>query len=113
MNSDCISEPADLCSSNIIWASGFNESSPITDGGNVIVGSEFTGVIQQVALASPASAIRVDVASAKAKAPVYNSKPKVLSVSSTASGLVTGAATISGGKVHTSTATCTAAGETY
>src|SRR5690348_14145809 len=51
----------------------------------------FTDVTRKVPLSAPAGATRTDGASAKATAPVFNSKAKSLTVKGLASGMVTGA----------------------
>jgi hypothetical protein len=74
----------------------------------------FTDVTRKVSLSAPAGATRTDGASAKATAPVFNSKTKSLTVKGLASGMVTGAGVISGAKlVVPGTETCTLDGTTY
>jgi hypothetical protein len=115
VDSDCVTNTNDCIASTLfdsgtsagpIQALGLSEP---TQGKTF----DFVSTIQELALASPKGATRSDIALVQAPLATWNSKTGVLTVTSTSAGIVTGSATLSGGKSMTSSFPCTYAGKTY
>src|SRR6202035_984143 len=68
-------------------------------------------IVRNIPLSSPQGALRTDIASVD-RGPAWDSRKRVLSVSTTTHGIITGSATLSGGKVHKNRSTCTSGGKT-
>lgn len=76
--------------------------------------TEQIAVVRQTDLSAPSGAVRSDQAGlTKAPAPTYSASTKKVSVTTSSSGIVTGSATLSGGKQSTSKSTCKSGGVTY
>jgi hypothetical protein len=116
VDSSCLPPPANEC----LGLSGFVSGTDTTS----TLGAGFWGTIEgvtddsvdietQTALSAPANATRLDAAEQDAAAPTYDSKTKVLSVTTSTSGFVTGSATLSGGTTSTTTSTCSFGAKTY
>jgi len=74
----------------------------------------FVGVDSEAKLTAPKGATRADEGYVVGGSPLsWNSKTKVLSVSTTSAGIVTGSATLSGGKATSISYSCSYAGKTY
>ncbi len=112
VDAGCVTPPTP-CTGSIIWSSGVNPAVPVASGGNPGTGSDYVGVEREVKLSAPAGASRIDIASVVAPAPSWDPTTKILSVTSTASGIVTGSATLSGGTDSTTTSPCTFSGKKY
>jgi hypothetical protein len=101
------------CSSALDWGSG---SKGTVAGGiqEVISGKtyDYLSVAKSTTLSSPKSAKRDDVAFLEASAGSYNSKTKTVTVSASTAGIVTGSATLTGGKRTSIPETCTSGGKT-
>jgi hypothetical protein len=113
VNSDCV-QNTDECTASTLWGSGSSAGqieavglSETASGKSIGV----VGVVREVKLSAPKGATRTDLADAATAAPSYNSGTKVLSVTTTSSGLITGSATLSGGKVATVSEPCTYKGK--
>jgi hypothetical protein len=115
VDSDCVTNTND-CLDSTLFDSG-TSAGPIQAVGlsEPTAGKtfDFVSVLQELNLSSPKGATRSDIALVQAPLATWNSKTGVLSVTSTSAGIVTGSATLSGGKSTTSKFPCTYGGKTY
>jgi hypothetical protein len=115
VDSDCVTNTND-CLDSTLFDSG-TSAGPIQAVGlsEPTAGKtfDFVSVLQELNLSSPKGATRSDIALVQAPLATWNSKTGVLSVTSTSAGIVTGSATLSGGKTMTSSTPCTYAGKSY
>jgi hypothetical protein len=115
VDSDCV-VPTDDCVASTLFgsgaASGTSEAVGITEttSGKVF---DFVSVIRELKLSTPKGSGRDDIAIVQAAAPSWDSGTGVLSVSTSASGIVTGSAKLSGGKATTTSSPCTWQGKKY
>lgn len=113
---DCVPPPANPCTAATVFSSAKTGAKAEAAG---IFGTEagkavsFVTVERKVILTAPKGASRADVALVDASAPSWDSTTHVLSVSTTASGLVTGSATLTGGKAKTVSEPCSYDGKNY
>jgi hypothetical protein len=70
-------------------------------------------VVRHTTLRAPKKAVRLDTADESVTPATYNSQKRVLSVTTSESGLVTGSATLSGGHVIIASGVCSYKGKTY
>lgn len=107
IDDDCILAAKLPCASSIDWA-GPVTSSVIAFGGSLIFDNlgDFVSVGTVVKLPSPANTSRVDEGLVRGAKPTYDKQARSVSVTATSSGLVTGSATISGGKTTVSKQSC-------
>lgn len=115
VDSGCV-PVTDDCVAAKVFASGAAAGKPEA-GGVTVPGPgksyELVSVSRRVALSSPAGAYRDDVALVHVSPPSWDPKTHVLSVTTTSSGIVTGSATLSGGKATTMSLPCSYAGKSY
>jgi hypothetical protein len=116
VDSGCV-PPEDGCTAATLFISGATGATTEAAG---FAGTEsgkkfnFVSVTRKVTLTSPKGAYRIDTALDLAtSAPSWNPKTDVLSVSTTSSGIVTGSATLSGGKPKTVSYPCSYGGKSY
>jgi hypothetical protein len=116
VDSSCSPAPANEC----LGLSGFVSDTDATStfgagfwGTEEGVALDSVDIESETALSAPAKATRLDAAEQAAAAPTYDSTTKVLSVTTSTSGFITGSATLSGGTVNTTTSTCSFGGKTY
>lgn len=110
---NCVPEPtADGCTAATSWYSGGPQHGAQAAGLSGPTASSVS-VLRTVQLSKPHGATRDDLALVQAAAPNWNRKTHVLSVRAATSGLVTGSATLSGGRNVTTSRSCTWRGKTY
>ena len=116
VDSGCV-PPENDCTAATVFSSGATGAT--TEAGG-FAGTEsgkkfnFVSVARKVTLTSPKGAYRIDTAlDLNTSPPSWNPKTDVLSVSTTSSGIVTGSATLSGGKPKTVSYPCSYAGKSY
>ncbi|HEY1920429.1 MAG TPA: hypothetical protein VGH27_33080 [Streptosporangiaceae bacterium] len=114
VDSDCII-PTDDCLATTLFGAGqetTNEAVGLTEtsAGKLF---DFVSVVHEAKLTTPKGAERTDLALVQAAAPAWDSGTGVLSISTSTSGIVTGSATLSGGKDTTTSAPCTWQGKKY
>ena len=106
----------DDCVASLFFSSGVTAATPEAAGLNGTVSGkkfDFVTVAQKVTLAKPTGAYRVDDGVVDAPPATYNSKTSKLSVTTTSAGMVTGLATLSGGKPQTTSFPCSFGGKNY
>jgi hypothetical protein len=116
VDNGCVAPPTDECTNDIIYASGATETTPVSSGDfGPLDGKAYdeVGVERMTDLAKPAGATRGDLAGVTTPAATWNASTHTLSVTTTSAGIVTGSATLTGGKPSTTTSTCTYAGKKY
>jgi hypothetical protein len=114
-DAECVTPTTEACVATTIWLSSepTTETTPPVGEGEALTGiTPETIVSKEVRLAAPKGALRVDGALVDSKKPTWNAKTKVLSITSSTAGIVTGSATMTGGKPKTFHTTCTLAGKT-
>lgn len=113
---DCVPAIND-CESVTIFLSSSSEEPGVLASGieGTLLGAtaDEIGVVDQTDLSAPAGAVREDGAELSGKFMKWSASTKTLSVSSSTSGIVTGSATLTGGKVTKGSTTCTFDGTTY
>jgi hypothetical protein len=115
VDSNCDVE-TDTCLASIALTSGNHSGVMGTAAEDSLSGKATSDleVTRTTKLKSPKNSSRIDFATVKLKkAPSWNSATKVLSVSGPTSGLVTGSATLSGGKTTTGSYPCSYKGKSY
>jgi len=117
VDSACVPPVPSECAAALAFSSGNSAvTSPVAVGlsekpsGKAI---DFVGVERQTLFSSPKNAVRDDVADQEGAPAKYDSTTKVLSVTTSTSGLVTGSAKLSGGTPKTATTTCTVSKQKY
>jgi hypothetical protein len=117
VDSSCIPPEGNECTADVLFSSGnFTGTTPAASGGSLsLFGKSFNevGLTRSTDLTAPAGAIRSDVAAQEGLTPKYDAKTKVLTVTASKSGLVTGSATLKGGKVKTASYTCKYSKKSY
>jgi hypothetical protein len=115
VDSDCVVN-IDECTASTLFVSG-TSAGPIeavgiseTESGKP---ADLVSTIRELKLSTPKGAMRDDITLVQAAPASWDSKTGVLSVTSTSSGIVTGSATLSGGKSTTTSFSCTWKGKTY
>ncbi len=114
-DAECVTPTTEACVAATVWLSSVSAglTTPPEGEGEAMTGTTpETIVAKEVKLAAPKGATRVDGAVVDSKTPTWNAKTKVLSITSSTTGIVTGSATLTGGKVQTLHATCTLGGKT-
>lgn len=104
------------CASTSLWGLSIQSTSLTVAGLTETIGGKSAAVVvveHDVKLSAPKGATRIDLADVETPAPSWNASSHVLSFSTTSSGLITGSATLSGGKPSTTTDKCTWQGKTY
>jgi hypothetical protein len=116
VDSACVPPATNDCLASSAFISSTDVTSPLAGGlwGN-FGGQSFAAVSveTETALKAPKDATRIDGAEVDAAAPKYDATTKVFSVTTSASGIVTGSATLSGGTVKKVKTTCSFGGKTY
>lgn len=100
------------CQTEALWDSGAKTTVPTAVGVDVN-GTGYTEVYQGTSLGSLVGAERVDEALVDSSAPVWDATTTTLSVSSSSAGIVTGTATLSGGKAKALKASCSLNGKKH
>jgi hypothetical protein len=115
VDSDCVVN-IDECTASTFFVSG-TSAGPIEAVGidETVSGKLLSEVsdIRELKLSTPKGAMRDDITLVQAAPLSWDSKTGVLSATSTSSGIVTGSATLSGGKSTTTSFSCTWKGKTY
>lgn len=115
VDSGCVTATDD-CTTSLIWASASTANLEADGAISGFISSDakpFIGVIDRATLAKPAKSSRLEIAEIESANPTYNSSTKTVSITSSTSGIITGSATITGGKVTTTAATCSYDGKKY
>ncbi len=117
VDADCVPPvPVNKCLVASAFSSGNPSASPSAEGISETVSGkaeDFVAVGKVTLLTNPANAERADVAEERTAPATYDATTKVYSVTTSASGLVTGSAKLSGGTLTTTTSTCSSAGKSH
>jgi len=109
--------PVNQCVGEVVFTAGsLKPGSVLIAGGQETVFDktfDYVGLSRTTSLKAPKGANRTDVALLEGRSASYDAATKVLSVTTASSGLVTGSATLSGGKVTTLSSACTYKGQHY
>jgi hypothetical protein len=115
VDSSCVTATND-CTNGFIWVSAATASVE-ADGGAAgfirVATKPFVGVVDTAKLSKPADSERLDIAEVAAANPTYDTSTKTVSITSSSAGIITGSATISGGKVTSTSFPCSYAGKKY